>query len=128
MGTRADFYVGTGPQAEWLGSVAYDGSPHGAPATVIKKRSETTYRAAVLELLDNPGSDFLPTRPEEGWPWPWEDSRTTDYAYTWARDPQDEVVLRDAIEWGKQDAVEQLMRRGNVMISCFGDRKSTRLN
>jgi len=25
MGTRADFYVGMGKDAEWLGSVAWDG-------------------------------------------------------------------------------------------------------
>jgi hypothetical protein len=29
MGTRADFYVGRGPDAEWLGSVAMDGYPSG---------------------------------------------------------------------------------------------------
>lgn len=27
MGTRADFYVGRGEQAEWLGSIAWDGNP-----------------------------------------------------------------------------------------------------
>ena len=25
MGTRADFYIGSGKDAEWLGSVAFDG-------------------------------------------------------------------------------------------------------
>jgi hypothetical protein len=29
MGTRADFYVGRGKDAEWLGSVAFDGYPSG---------------------------------------------------------------------------------------------------
>lgn len=29
MGTRADFYVGKGPNAEWLGSTAMDGYPEG---------------------------------------------------------------------------------------------------
>jgi hypothetical protein len=50
MGTRADFYVGRGESAEWLGSIAWDGYPDG---------------------ID----------PEMGWPWPWDDSGTTDYAY-----------------------------------------------
>jgi hypothetical protein len=30
MGTRADFYVGRGETAEWLGSIAWDGNPGGA--------------------------------------------------------------------------------------------------
>jgi hypothetical protein len=29
MGTRADFYVGRGPNAEWIGSIAFDGYPDG---------------------------------------------------------------------------------------------------
>lgn len=29
MGTRADFYVGRGESAEWLGSIAWDGYPSG---------------------------------------------------------------------------------------------------
>lgn len=29
MGTRADFYVGRGKDAEWIGSVAFDGYPDG---------------------------------------------------------------------------------------------------
>ena len=24
------------------------------------------------------------SRPADGWPWPWDDSWTSDYAYTWA--------------------------------------------
>jgi hypothetical protein len=32
-----------------------------------------------LEVDVGPPNDA--TRPEDGWPWPWEDSRTTDYAY-----------------------------------------------
>lgn len=80
MGTRADFYVGHGPEAEWLGSVAMDGYEwHEKPAHPIS--SATTpddFRAAVAAELA-PREDA--TLPAQGWPWPWEDSRTTDYAY-----------------------------------------------
>lgn len=31
MGTRADFYVGRGTEAEWIGSIALDGYPDGIP-------------------------------------------------------------------------------------------------
>lgn len=81
MGTRADFYVGTGPDAEWLGSITYDGYPDGNPAPIFKAKSLRSYRSAVEKILADP--EIRSTRPAEGWPWPWEDSRTTDYAYTW---------------------------------------------
>lgn len=78
MGTRADFYVGRGEQAEWLGSVAYDGYPSGIDEQLLKCQSEQTFRKAVRALLAEREDRTLP---EDGWPWPWEDSRTTDYAY-----------------------------------------------
>jgi hypothetical protein len=78
MGTRADFYVGRGKNAEWLGSIAWDGYPDGVPEPLLKKRTEKTYRAAVEAILS---TDESATRPKDGWPWPWDDSHTTDYAY-----------------------------------------------
>lgn len=78
MGTRADFYVGQGKNAEWLGSIAWDGYPTGEPREVIKATSEQQFRNEVAALL---ASTDHGTRPEQGWPWPWETSHTTDYAY-----------------------------------------------
>jgi hypothetical protein len=89
MGTRADFFVGIGPTAEWIGSVSYNGwsDMNGAGVEPLSSTSEAAFRAAVEHVL----STWHPpvTRPEEGWPWPWEDFRTTDYAYAWdsARGP-----------------------------------------
>lgn len=79
MGTRADFYVGRGEQAEWLGSIPWDGYPAGAPSLLIGITDEAAYRKAVEAVLSE--DEECSTRPEQGWPWPWEDSRTTDYAY-----------------------------------------------
>lgn len=92
MGTRADFYVGAGPDAEWLGSIAYDGyridemeARHAtkdadcAACWAIKNaKSEQDFREAVADLL---GQNDDATMPDQGWPWPWETSDTTDYAY-----------------------------------------------
>lgn len=78
MGTRADFYVGRGKGAEWLGSVAFDGYPDGTPEPLLSLRTEEEYRKAVGKILEEEDSA---TKPEQGWPWPWEDSNTTDYAY-----------------------------------------------
>lgn len=79
MGTRADFYIGVGPKAEWLGSVAWDGDEwhENKDSTIAQAITETEFRTAVESLHDR--DDF--TKPEQGWPWPWEDSNTTDYAY-----------------------------------------------
>src|ERR1700740_2956843 len=64
---------------EWLGSIAWDGHPDRIPPDVIRATSDVVFRANVARFLD--GRDDS-TRPEHGWPWPWDDSRTTDYAYT----------------------------------------------
>lgn len=79
MGTRADFYVGRGAQAEWLGSIAWDGYPEGLDrdglltATTVEQFRE----AVAAELAERRDA----TLPDQGWPWPWNDSGTTDYAY-----------------------------------------------
>lgn len=77
MGTRADFYVGDGPDMEWLGSITWDGCE--IPYDLENAKSETVYRANLDRFL---ASRDDATLPEMGWPWPWNDSRTTDVAYT----------------------------------------------
>lgn len=88
MGTRADFYVGQ----VWLGSLAFDGyrvhemkeehaSSNEDSACCWAVKTATTelgYRDAVTKLLAINDDASLPAH---GWPWPWKDSRTTDYAY-----------------------------------------------
>lgn len=82
MGTRADFYVRRDREVklraeDWLGSIAWDGYPSGLPDELREATTEEAYRAEVAKLATR--EDW--TRPEDGWPWPWNDSRTTDYAY-----------------------------------------------
>lgn len=79
MGTRADFYVGKGPQAKWLGSLAMDGYPEALPPILIQSHTEALYRAYVERLLAARDDATLPA---QGWPWPWNDSNVTDWAYT----------------------------------------------
>lgn len=82
MGTRADFYIGRGLQAVWLGSVAYDGYLDGMPAELLNATTEDAFKTAVASLASR--DDW--TSVDQGWPWPWEDSRTTDYAYAFDGD------------------------------------------
>src|SRR5207248_1159708 len=82
-----------GPAAEWLGSIAWDGWPGDSDlAPIFKAADEPAYRAWVEQFLTTRDDA---TRPEKGWPWPWTDSRTTDYAYAW-----DEGAVRVS-EFGK---------------------------
>lgn len=103
MGTRADFYVGK----EWLGSLAFDGyrihemeekhaDKNGDNRACWRVKTATTeqeFRDAVT-ALGAVNDDW--TKPEQGWPWPWEDSRTTDRAYVF------DGTKTVAYAWGKE--------------------------
>lgn len=78
MGTRADYYVGRGQDAKWLCSTAWDGYPDGIDDAVLKATTEDEFIKA-LSAFAEPRDDV--TKPDQGWPWPWETSHTTDYAY-----------------------------------------------
>lgn len=80
MGTRADFYVGKGKNAEWIGSIGYDGYPDGIEQKILESISESEFRIRVNERLDAEDG----ATPDQGWPWPWETSHTTDYSYWFA--------------------------------------------
>lgn len=80
MGTRADFYIGRGKDARWLGSCAYDGYPGSGLRKVITAQTQEGFELAVAARIAARDDG---TKPEDGWPWPWKDSRTTDYAYAW---------------------------------------------
>ena len=99
MGTRADFYVGRGEQAEWLGSIAWDGSE--VDAQIRQCQSPEAFRHAVESFLKEREDA---TWPKDGWPWPWEDSQTTDYA--WAFDEGKTWFSVFGKEWWPADGPE----------------------
>lgn len=79
MGTRADFYVKhRNDKMEWLGSIAWDGMPSSIPATILHSKSSKEFRYYVNDFLERTNHA---TTPDQGWPWPWNTSDTTDYAY-----------------------------------------------
>lgn len=65
---------------EWLGSVAMDGYQWDEVPDNPIRRAQTVdqFRNAVADELARISHSTLPS---DGWPWPWTDSRTTDYAY-----------------------------------------------
>lgn len=78
MGTRADFYVRNDNQMEWLGSIGWDGYPSAIDDALLGANTEDDFRSSVSKFFDDRDDVTLPDR---GWPWPWDDSRTTDYSY-----------------------------------------------
>jgi hypothetical protein len=83
MGTRADFYVGKNKDAKWIGSIAWDGYRSGIDENILKAKDENEYIYAVNKLLQ-PRDDA--SYPDNGWPWPWENSRLTDCSYWFFND------------------------------------------
>ena len=80
MGTRADFYIGTGKNAQWLGSIAWDGYEwtEDPECALMNATTEEQFIGCVADIAEN-RKDW--TSPKMGWPWPWNDSGTTDFAY-----------------------------------------------
>lgn len=80
MGTRADFYIKKADEKElvWISSIAWDGYPDGIDKLVLEAKTQTEFIAELQKFLQ-PRTDV--TLPDHGWPWPWNDSGTTDYAY-----------------------------------------------
>lgn len=78
MGTRADYYVGRGEKAQWLGSTAWDGYPEGIDQEVLQATTKNDFIDALMKFFET-RNDV--SGPDHGWPWPWEDSNTTDYTY-----------------------------------------------
>lgn len=77
MGTRADFYVGKGKKAEYIGSCSMDGEPEFMPAGLMNARTEQEFRAAVANLPEW----HRPWDIAFGWPWSWSNSYDTNYTY-----------------------------------------------
>lgn len=76
MGTRADFYV----DKEWIGSIAWDGYEfaENRPNSIADATYEKDFRNEVSRMLVKRKDG---TTPDLGWPWPWDDSRLTDFSY-----------------------------------------------
>lgn len=106
MGTRADFYAGRDETAEWLGSIAWDGDSLDDEGAIEGAKDEASYRAAVAAFL---ATREDATTPDLGWPWPWDDSGTSDCSYWFFggalhQETQDHYTLRNdpaTPEWGK---------------------------
>jgi hypothetical protein len=83
MGTSADFFVGRGLEAKWVGSIAYDGYPIDSQYAVkswgvFDAKTEDQFRNCIREMRGK-RDDF--SGEEDGWPWSLGDSEETNYVY-----------------------------------------------
>ncbi len=78
METRADFYIGI-DKPKWIGSISKNGHPFNIPCEILIQTNVTMYEELVVEFLTtNKGT--IESMGDQ-WPWPWEDSKLTDYSY-----------------------------------------------
>ena len=77
MGTRADFYIGNGDNAKWLGSIGWDGYPEGIPIDIKECTNADQFEKTVCEFIKMNNGILA----ETGWPWPWTSGEMTDYSY-----------------------------------------------
>lgn len=81
MGTRADFYIEKKDKSlEWLGSISFDGYEID---NVEGSKTPRQYKSRLKSFLKNRDDA---TFPEQGWPWPWDNSKLTDEIYIFAKD------------------------------------------
>lgn len=82
MGTRADFYIKRQNSElkikDWLGSIKWDGYPEGIDKKILSATNKRTFLELLNEFLKNRKDSVFP---KDGWPWCWDNSSTTDYAY-----------------------------------------------
>ena len=81
MGTRADFYIGI-REPKWIGSISKDGFPWSIPCEILIQKNVIMYEELVYDFLRL--KDGVIRIDGDKWPWPWEDSRMSDYSYLFA--------------------------------------------
>ena len=92
---KADFYVGQGRQAEWIGSVSKCGEVWEVSPKIFLHVNQTMYEEAVIEYINF--CEGIVANHSCQWPWEWSDGRMTDYSYFFL--PEQEKVYM-SIEGG----------------------------
>ena len=79
MGTRADFYIDRNNKIEWIGSLYKDGHPWNIPTDILIQINPVMFEELTMDFLES--KDSAIRKNGDAWPWPWSDSRMTDYSY-----------------------------------------------
>ncbi len=86
--TAADFYIGRGPSAQWVGSLSHNARPGilhwtSAGCEVLDAVTALDYTRGLDTLLSLPSTERRnwAHHPANGWPWCWHDSSLTGWCY-----------------------------------------------
>ena len=82
--TKADFYIGNGITANWIGSIFKDGYPNGIPLKILICGNPTLFEEDVVEFIQRV-EGVVKTNGDK-WPWLWPDSQMTDFSYMFLLD------------------------------------------
>jgi hypothetical protein len=115
---KADFYVGLGLGAEWIGSVRKYGEITSISTPIFLQVNQVMYEELVFEYIRS--CEGIIANHICQWPWEWMDSRMTDYSYFF--DPETSKVYV-SIEGGYLlDPIKLLQGEdlitANTMLGC----------
>ena len=79
MGTKADFYIGIGANAEWFGSLLQNGDPWHIPIEIFIQVNRIMFEELTLDFLKK--CNGVIAQNKDKWPHIWSDSRVSDYSY-----------------------------------------------
>lgn len=84
--SKADFYIGRGKNMKWIGS-CIDGFPpcengRSEITAICSSKKEKDFIKRVNEMLENKVHEGA--KPEDGWPWAYNDSIKTNYIYVFS--------------------------------------------
>lgn len=76
---NADFYVGSGRNADWIGSVKKNGDIWHIPPELLLQVNRIMFEEMVIDFIKE--NDGIVANHICEWPWDWTDSRMTENTY-----------------------------------------------
>ena len=112
---KADFYVMTGAEADWIGSVHRCGEIWAISTQILLQVNRTMYEEMVIDYINF--CEGVVANHVCQWPWDWPDSRGTDYSYIFI--PEHEKVYM-SIEGGDlMDPIKVVQGGSLIEANCF---------
>lgn len=76
MGIKADFYIKDGDSLKWQGSVEWNCDEKSIPNNLVQSSSNEEFLENLSAYLSSNENAYT-----AGWPWHWNSSKQSDYAY-----------------------------------------------
>jgi len=112
---KADFYVGDGRQADWVGSVNRCGEIWAISTPILLQVNRTMYEELVIEYINF--CEGVVANHVCQWPWEWPDSSGTDYSYIFS--PAHEKVYMSIQGGDLMDPIKIVQGESMTEANCF---------